>query len=240
MFRRNVLTGVLLLAILVGGGFARAGELLITASTIPGFDPGMIIEGSQSVSVSKGHKLSLISPTGKVVNITGPYDGVLDPSVSDKNKSKLLTALSILVSGDGKDSTQLGAIRDAASARGRDPFRIDVTASGAQCAIEGKPVTLWMPRGEPLEKIWLERKGSSDAAVVRWPAGESEQPWPKSLAVNDGATYQLLLQPAKKETELLLRVIPAGVAGNKALLAAAMGERGCDSQAIAVLQSPGG
>jgi len=36
----------------------------------------------------------------------------------------------------------------------------------------------------------------------------------------------------------LLRVVPAGVVGNKALLAAAMGERGCDSQAIAVLQTP--
>jgi hypothetical protein len=239
MFRNCVLASFLFIVIVVSGGLAKAGELLITASTVPGFDPGIIIEGSQTVSIGKGHKLSLISPTGKVVNITGPYNGVLDPSVSDKNKSKLLTALSILVSGDGKDSTQLGAIRDAATARGRDPFRIDVTASGAQCAIEGKAVTLWMPRGERLEKIWLERKGSSDAAVVRWPAGESEQPWPKSLDVSDGATYQLLLQPAKTETEILLRVIPAGLAGNKALLAAAMGERGCDSQAIAVLQTPG-
>lgn len=234
---RTILSGFLF-ALVFSGSAVNAGELLITSSTILGFDAGMIIEGSQEVSVGKGNKLSLISPTGKVINIVGPYKGVLDPSVSDRNKSKLLTALSVIVSGEGKDASQLGAIRDAASARGRDPYRIDVSASGSQCAIEGKDLTLWMPRGEKLEKIWFERKGSSEAAVVRWPAGESEQPWPKSMPVTDGATYQLLLQPAKTETELTLRVIPAAFAANKAILAGAMGARGCDSQAIAVLQMP--
>jgi hypothetical protein len=224
-------------AIVLTGGAANAGDLLITNSTILGFDAGVIIDGAQDVSISKGNKLSLISPTGKVINIVGPYKGVLDPSVSDQNKSKLLTALSVLVSGEGKDASQLGAIRDAASARARDPYRIDVTASGVQCAIDGRSLKLWMPRGEKLEKIWFERKGSTEAAVVRWPAGESEQPWPNSMPVADGATYQLLLQPAKQETELTLRVIPAESAVNKAILAGAMGALGCDAQAFAVLQS---
>jgi hypothetical protein len=238
MLRLRKIIGRLMFAIVLSGGAAHAGDLLITNSTILGFDAGMIIDGAQDVSIAKGNKLSLISPTGKVINIVGPYKGILDPSVADQNKSKLLTALSVLVSGEGKDASQLGAIRDAASARARDPYRIDVTASGAQCAIDGRPLKLWMPRGDKLEKIWFERKGSSEAAIVRWPSGESEQPWPKSMPIIDGATYQLLLQPAKQETELMIRVIPAETATNKAILAGAMGAQGCDAQAFAVLQSP--
>jgi len=237
MLKLQKIIGRLMFAIVLSGGAANAGDLLITNSTILGFDAGMIIDGAQDVSIGKGNKLSLISPTGKVINIVGPYKGILDPSVSDQNKSKLLTALSVLVSGEGKDASQLGAIRDAASARARDPYRIDVTASGAQCAIDGRPLTLWMPRGGKLEKIWFERKGSSEAAIVRWPEGESEQPWPKSMPIADGATYQLLLQPAKQETELVIRVIPSETAVNKAILAGAMGARGCDAQAFAVLQA---
>ena len=223
-----------LLAVMFLGTAIEAAELVITESTIIGFEPGMVIDGGQELSIRKGHKISLISPTGKVIKLKGPYKGIPDPADKSADASKLVTALSTLVSGQGRDSSQLGAIRDAASARGTDPFRIDVVSGGDQCVVTGKPTILWIPGGAPVSSLWIARAGSSEAAMVKWPEGEAQTLWPSNLPVVDGAAYQVLRQPAKEESEIRLHVIAAET-GNNAELAIQMQERNCLTQAFALL-----
>jgi hypothetical protein len=222
------------LAALIFAAAANAAELVITESTIIGFEPGMVIDGGQELSIRKGHKISLISPNGKVIKLNGPYKGVPDPADKSADASKLVTALSTLVSGQGRDSSQLGAIRDAASARGADPFRIDVASGGDQCVVTGKPTILWLPGGAPVSSLWIARAGSSEAAMVKWPEGEAQTPWPANLPVVDGAAYQILRQPAKEESEIRLHVVAAET-GNNAELAIMMQEKNCLTQAFALL-----
>jgi hypothetical protein len=216
---------------------ADAAELVITESTIIGLEPGMVIDGGQELSLRKGHKISLISPDGKVIKLEGPYKGIPDPAEKTESASKLTTALSTLVAGQGRDSSQLGAVRDAASARGQDPFKIDISAAGDQCVVEGKDMMLWLPSGSPVDSLWIARVGGSEAAMVKWPKGEAQTQWPANLAVADGAEYQMLRQPAKEETTIRLHVIPGGKANN-AELAIMMQEKECLVQAFALLTAP--
>lgn len=229
---RGTVSGVLVA--LFTGFAAQAAELVITESTIIGLEPGMVIDGGQALSIRKGHKISLISPTGRVIKLKGPYKGVPDPEEKSAGASKLVTALSTLVAGQGRDSSQLGAIRDAASARGKDAYRIDIAAGGDQCIVDGKETILWLPHGAAVSSLWIAQVGGSDAAMVKWPEGESQVGWPSNLSVTDGAEYQILRQPAKEETTVRLHIVRGG-GGNNAEMAIRMQEKNCLTQAFALL-----
>jgi hypothetical protein len=233
MTLRHGLYGLLLLSILGAPGIAA--ELVITKSTVIGLEPGMVIDGGQELTLRKNHKLSLISPTGKVINLTGPYTGVPDSSQKSTGAGKLVTALSTLISGQRQGSSQLGAIRAGLSSRRVDPYPIDITDAGDQCVVAGKPVVLWAPgRAAPVDSVWIARSGSDEAAKVTWPKDAITAPWPKRVPVIDGAQYELLRRPAKEETVVKLHVVPA-VAGNKAELAVVMQEKNCMSQAFTLI-----
>lgn len=214
-------------------GYAAAGELMVTSSTITYIPDGTIIDGTQELSIAKGHKISLISSTGKVVNLEGPFKGIPDPEPGKKNDD-VLTKLSVIVSGQREDKSQLGAYRN--TGKRTDPYLVDVYTGGTQCVVEGRDVVMWLPGGK-LDKLWMERKGSDDAAVVRWKGDDSSTyAWPGSLPIVDGGKYQLLLQPEKRDVELTLRIVPAEASGNAALMAVKFGEFGCSEQAVVLLQ----
>lgn len=224
-----------LLLLLITGAPGFAAELVITKSTIIGLEPGMVIDGGQQLTLRKGHKLSLISPTGKVINLTGPYKGLPDASQKSSGADKLVTALATLISGQRQGSSQLGAIRAGLSARRVDPFPIDITAYGDQCVVAGKPVILWAPgRAAPVYSVWIARTGSDEAAKVAWPKDALTVPWPKRMPVVDGAQYELLRRPAKEETVVTLHIVPAR-AGNRAELVVVMQNKNCISQAFALI-----
>ena len=131
-----------------------AAELVITKLTIIGLEPGMVVDGGQELTLRKGHKLSLISPAGKLINLTGPFKGLPNASQKSSGAGKLVTALATLISGQQQGSTPLGAIRAGLSSRRVDPFPIDITADGDQCVVAGKPVILWAPgRAAPVHSL---------------------------------------------------------------------------------------
>jgi len=233
MALRQGFCGLLLLSLIGAPGMAA--ELVITKSTIIGLEPGMVIDGGQELTLRKGNKLSLISPTGKVINLTGPYTGVPDSTKKSSGAGQLITALSTLISGQRRGSSQLGAIRAGLSSRRVDPYPIDITAEGDQCVVAGKPVILWAPgRAGLVRTLWIARIGGDDAAKVTWPRDSITAPWPARVPVVDGAGYELLRRPAKKEIALKLHIVP-DLAGNRAELAVVMQKKNCMSQAFVLI-----
>lgn len=208
---------------------ARAGELVVTKSTVPGLDPGTIIDGADKLSLKAGHRLSLIAPTGRVINLVGPYQGVPDASTGGPREEKLVTTLATLMTGHGRDASQLGATRNAAARRGRRIWAVEVGASGAQCIQTGQAPVLWQPVGTEPRPVELSKSGGERVRVT-WPKGEAMVPWPRKVPVEDGATYLL------GGVSITLHVVGAP-AGNPAELAAALTEKGCDAQALALLGS---
>jgi hypothetical protein len=211
---------------------ASAGELVVTKSTVPGLDPGTIVDGADKLSLRAGHRLSLIAPTGKVINLVGPYEGVPDATAGGPREEKLVTTIATLMSGHGRDASQLGATRNAAARRGKQVWVIEVGTPGAHCVQQGKPLVLWQAGRTAPGPLALSRTGSTEKAAIDWPKGEAMTAWPAGVAVMDGAGYSL------GGVAITLHVLPAALT-NPAEQAAALAEKGCDVQAMALLGTAG-
>ncbi len=223
---RSTILGLAFTMTMLGG--ADAAEMVVTKSTVPGIDPGTIIDGASTMTLKKNHKLTLMSATGKIVTLVGPYTGVVDGAPPSAKDDKVMNALSTLVSGHGRDSSQLGATRTTADRRGKQVWGVEVDATGNQCVLAGQSPTLWQSKaaGAPVE---LQLSGGP-AVSVRWPNAEVVTSWPRSVPVKDGAEYRL------GTGTFTLHVIPAGVS-NPAEQAAVLFEKGCEAQALALMQS---
>lgn len=222
-------TSLFALILALASAAAQAGELVVTKSTVPGLDPGTIIDGADKLSLRAGHRLSLIAPTGRVINLVGPYQGVPDASTGGPREEKLVTTIATLMTGHGRDASQLGATRDAAARRGRQVWAVEVGATGAQCVQKGQAPVLWRPgaaNGGPIE---LSKAGGARARVD-WPKGAALASWPRKVPIEDGAGYVLAGMP------ITLHVVTASP-GNPAELAAVLTEKGCEAQALAVLST---
>lgn len=223
--RNTILSLALTVAI---AGTAGAAELVVTKSTVPGLDIGTIVDGASTLALKAGHKLTLMSATGKIVTLVGPYNGIVDAAQPTAKDDKVMTALSTLVSGHGKDQSQLGATRTTAERRGKQVWGVEVGATDDQCILAGQSPTIWQSKAVsgPIE---LQQVGGPSAKVT-WPASEVVAHWPRAVPVKDGAQYKL------GSGTFTLHVIPAAVT-NPAEQATALTEKGCNAQALALLQS---
>jgi hypothetical protein len=221
-------TASLIAAFVVLASAAEAGELVVTKSTVPGLDVGTIIDGADKLSLRDGHRLSLIAPSGRVINLVGPYEGVPDASTGGPREEKLITTIATLMSGHGRDASQLGATRNAAERRAGKVWTLDVGMGGAQCVRQGEAPTLWQPDASAARPTEVAKVGGGRARIA-WPKGEAVAPWPRQMPVEDGATYQL------GSTSVTLHIIPQ--TSNPAELAAALTEKGCEAQALAALST---
>lgn len=220
-------TSLLAVLLVLAPATAQAGELVVTKSTVPGLDPGTVVDGADKLSLKAGHRLSLIAPSGRVINLVGPYQGVPDASPTGPREEKLVTTIATLMSGHGRDASQLGATRDAAARRGRQIWAVEVGASGAQCVQKGQAPVLWQASAGSARPVELSKAGGSKVRVD-WKKGETMAAWPQKVPVEDGATYLL----AGASFTLHMVTAPAG---NPAELVAALTEKGCEAQALAAL-----
>ena len=54
---------------------AGAANLVVIASTAPGFAPGQIVHSDDPIEVPKGATVTLVSDTGNIVTVPGPHSG---------------------------------------------------------------------------------------------------------------------------------------------------------------------
>lgn len=60
---------------LAGAGAVEAADLVVINSNAPGIAKGAVIDDAKPISVPAGSRVSLVSATGAVVTINGPFDG---------------------------------------------------------------------------------------------------------------------------------------------------------------------
>ena len=108
---------------------------------------------------------------------------------------------------------------------------INVTTKGQKCALSRYP-ELW--RSDDSRSATLVLKNSQgQKTALNWPAGDSRIDLPK-VFVADGATITGNLEGKPVELRLNVR---AGAVGNAAEAFAWMAEKGCNEQAIALLEA---
>ena len=231
----SVLTGV---CCLCTAGVALAAQMLVVIDAHNADDalkPGIMISADAAVTLAAGARLSLLSESGRLVVLTGPYEGKADTrgqNAGAPEAATVMTKLSRLIAGQ-KSTVVTGAARSIAGGKdGRvppHPAFISLEAGGEKCALSRWP-ELWRSDSKNTVSLTLTNRQGLVTALD-WPAGENRIDLP-SAYLEDGATVTANL--AGRAVDLHLNVHPGNVR-NPTEVFAWMADKGCTEQASALL-----
>lgn len=214
-----------------------AAELLVIGSENADIEEGAIVDAQATVRLAPGARLTLIAEDGTSITLEGPYEGPpLEGAARAPAGRTLLRALGALfAAGGGRQGSTKGATRGG-PAGGADlgAWLIDTGSQGDACTPNGAPVRLWRAKSERASVLKLTHKGARASADVDWPAGAATLAWPGEVPIEDGADYLVRLKGVLVARTLTLHVVPGNLP-SEAHRAAWMAERGCLSQARALL-----
>ena len=229
------------LALAFGSSHVQAGDLVVIHSTDPGHALGVVLDGTQLMTIPAEMSVTLVSSTGAVIRISGPYSGTpysgtpesgTPKSAPGDERAGVTSALAQLLTRPEAKTTRLAASRGPSSseASGRpDLWGIDLTRKGPQCVRTDREPVLWWRAAPSGARITLSRRDDpTQSGDLRWPEGSAQVRWPRGLELEDAAYW---VQPLGEEVSLLL--MPE--LESDAHRAAWMAERGCVDQALKVL-----
>ena len=234
---RKILVRIAVVAGLAGvPGAALAAQVLVVIDAKgagDAFKPGTQLNADATVTLKAGAKLSLLSESGRMVVLTGPYEGKADkaakPASGDAGPS-VMAKISKLVAGQSK-TIATGASR-ALTEDGPvppHPAFLSVMAAGERCALSGSPA-LWRADKSKEQTLTLTL-GAGQSTTLKWAAGKDRILLPK-LFIADGANITADLDGVAFVLHMNLR--PAKVRKLVPLFGW-MAEKNCTSQAAALL-----
>lgn len=225
---------LLVFAVMLAAAPARAVTLVV--AEVRGIDlrPGQSIDGAKPLILKEGQQVTLISTTGRVIKLRGPFDQA--PAGEEAGSSADMgAALRTLVTQKLARNEQGGVVRgNAAEVVPPEPWLVDVTHAGNRCLPEEAPLVFWRPDGAAAASLVVTPTDRSWLARADWVAGSDRLTIPRTLPVASRSTYVVKL--AAKENAITLITIPA-VVDSVVMRAAWMSEAGCDAQALALLRS---
>lgn len=222
--------------VLAGIGVAEAADLVVIKSNVQGLAKGAVIDDAKPISVGAGQSVSLVSSSGAVVTITGPFEGAPSQRAGGgTGDGRLVASLATLLQGHGADSSQLGATRAGEAEVPDDPFHVNITRSSDHCVPAGAPLKLWRPTTAKTERGKLKSlEAGGMQKEFTWTAGEMLADWPAGVPLKDGAAYLITSSDRATPSRIIVHLIPAS-AGSGVAQAAWMAENGCNDQAISVI-----
>ncbi len=197
--------------------------------------PGTMISADAPVKLAPGARVSLLSESGRLVVLSGPYDGKADNKgliAGTPDAPSVMAKLSKLIAGQ-QATVATGAAR---SLGGQGPGKllphpsfISVMTSGEKCVLSNWP-ELWRSDAKTTQVLTLTNARGLESIVV-WPAGKDRVDLPDAY-VAAGASVTANL--AGRSVELHLNIHP-GAARNATETFAWMADQGCNEQATALL-----
>lgn len=222
--------------ILVGGWIilastlAHAAQWVVVSADQSTLQPGSLLDGTKPLKLAAGAQVTLLAENGKTLKLTGPYTGIPAGDAGKGAGANDLQAIASLLQGHRESASTLGVMRGFEGNDGNLP-PIDADTSGVRC-LSTDPVVFWRDKIAKAEEVKLIDDQGRIIATFTWPARQAELPVPASHFV-DGERY--LLKRGDKEIRLLIHK-NEGPATNPTALAAWMAQKGCEAQAIALLQ----
>jgi hypothetical protein len=213
----------------VWGGMANGADLVVVRAEGVSLHAGDLIPGNQVLRLDAGQKASLITPSGKIIRLSGPYDQVPLPEGTGDDPSAI-GSLKSMVKERTTNTASLGITR-ASETELPEPWVIDVGSSGERCIVEGQHLVLWRPDGQSNLPLTLSTKSGAWRANAVWPAGKQKLKAPSDLALADGDV--LTVQFEKGAASLTAMTVPASLTTDAMRLAWLL-EKGCLSQATAL------
>jgi len=226
------------LALALAAAGANA-DLVVVSSSDPALPPGEVVADNQPLTLADRVRVTLVAADGKTTRLEGPYAGIPGGgrTRSAESDDGLVGQLSRLLEGRARRTPTLGAVRALGSQRTPpSPWDIQISRPGTWCIQADTPVMLGRSRATANDTLRVTAEASGAAEDVRWPKGERRVAWPASVPIDDGATYGLRLVAANTYAFVRITVVP-GTLRTDAHRAAWMADRGCQDQAVALLES---
>jgi len=217
-------------------GAARAETVVVAASGGTTLSPGTRLDPAQVISLPEGARLTLLSQTGALRVIDGPFDGAAVTQAeagSDGAADEQWSAVLALVGDPDARSDVMGASRETDGAFIVPPgvWQISVDSSGPRCTVPGT-VMLWRRAADQRATISV-RSAIGRLTDVTWPADEPVLALPPEFA----APGRVVVSVDGDLRELTLAVAPDDLASAPAgqVLSWLMSEK-CQRQALTLIQ----
>jgi hypothetical protein len=231
-----LITLILTMVLNLTSSIAMAAELVIISSTGSDFKAGQIVDSSNTIKLVNGATLTLISESGKIIALKGPYSGSLKADVSSAEEGRLIASLKKIITGDKTEAGSLGVMRSIGGpSLPQNPWTINTAKSGKYCIITSKPVVLWRARKLNTSKLVLLNTENGKEVRTVWHAGQSTLFWPRLQPLIDGATYRIDLSGQSSLPKITLAIIPD--LPTQAHAAVWMADNGCSKQALQLINS---
>ena len=216
---------------------ASAGDLVVIGGGTPDLQPGQIVNSNTPLTIPAGSTVILVSESGKTLTLKGPHTGPVGIDNEGQGNAGLISSLSSLLAGSGKETSSLGVMRALAPPPlPTDPWVIDIGQSGDHCVAANGPARLWRGRNAKAWVISLKNLADKSKSVTDWPAGTSTLNWPSDVALVDDARYLLRLKGSRATKKFTMHLVPGDLPTTTHKVAW-MAEKGCKTQAKLLLAS---
>lgn len=222
-------------ATLLACASANAAQYVVAEARGVGLRPGTMLDATVPLVLKQGQHVTLISEdTGVTLNLDGPYSKA--PAADQNQGVNIAEAMKGFAGGQQAHFSEQGVGRGAApTVTLPDPWLLDATHTGSVCLLEGTTPVFWRPAAAanattftimPADRSWK--------AQTPWPAGADRLTISGEASVHGDAAYFVSLNGT--ETAIRISAVPAALTGDRAR-AAWMVDKGCASQAVALLRT---
>jgi hypothetical protein len=195
------------------------------------FRAGQIIDDAAPLSLKQGQHITLISSNGNTLRLDGPYNQA--PRQDLEKDGRGIAGLGLLIT-QNEARPQPGTARAPGDrVELPDPWLLDVSRAGSTCLRDGAAPIFWRPETAASARFLIMPTDRSWRADAEWPAGADRLSMNPQAAIRTGATYLVSLD--SKQVAVGVVSVP-DVLTNDAMRAAWMFEKGCLSQADALLR----
>ena len=237
MMQRSFIFAMAAIAGLVASA-ARAEDYVVVESTAPAIKVGTEISAQAGLNVPDRARVVLLRADGQMVTVDGPFQGVPKSTPAGAADSRLFVAITTLVrSGQQQDNIQVAAVRatDAGwrathAESERDILAIDTMEGGDTCLYDPAAAELIRSPANQSQTSVLALTSAGSVAVA-WPLGASRVPWPKEVALEDGANYVIEQEGHAGASMTTVHVLRREPGQSELQRVAQLAEHGCTSQA---------
>lgn len=190
---------------------ARA-DVYVIESTVPAIKAGSQLADADSLSVPAGASVRVLLPSGKTQTIKGPHDGsVANIGKGELSSTGMIAWLRTFLHTGGANEATPGVTRSfsgpTARATGFSWTTVVTGTDGVLCVPKGTELQLKRAITAKADQVTVVDRETSARGEAEWGVGKDSTPWPASVALRSGATYDILI-PDRPKRAVTLRVLP--------------------------------
>lgn len=210
--------------------------LVVISSNYSQIERGEIVHVGQIIVLPADKSLRLISASGNVFDLQGPFEGKIEVNSTHGNDSTLESVSRLVKNSKATDYT-LATFRGGLTAsleKRQDIWGVDIRKPGNYCVRSDRPVYLWWPQASPGDQVTLTDKSSSRSIVMEWPNDRKYALWPEEIGINDHSTFSAKSDQIIDSAEFRILSLPDELADEMEVVAW-MSDHQCRNQAIRLL-----